>query len=902
MTGDRRGQTDEGRGEAVLGQLLPLRLAVVGATSSGKTTLINGLLGRRILPSDADELSAGLATFRPSRGGSELLVGEASGWNAGRHRLREDGDLERRLRSILFLAQHEGSQGTLEAPPRLEIRLPLSFCAHLLGLPEGYPIELIDAPGLRVQGDTKNIVDIIEALQGSLVVLVLDSSRTMNREELTEILELIQKHSELTRRGVGPLVVFNKIDRANTEDRATSAAQEEMRQLCSRALGREALVVPLAGLMFQRATELRGHLARWVTAAEEERELQALRSCLDASIQDVWGAIGKLTKPERPDRERLRAIEDAVENRELPPRVDLHWLADFLGETSGGTRLIRALREVAAQAQEAQTPDHHQALSQEVKQAMCHVAMMLGLMVGADGVVLQDELALASDLLDDFSLNFFGQSSPPATHIYLEKVARGECRDEVAPDGMLQAPARRWVFNALRSLMAVDREVHPDELQMLQGFSEWASAGRVTNSPDDKSIVRPSGEPHVARPELTVEARASTLQDLPVHPAMTVKVPAHLSSSNKKIWKIARSRLATKEQLEGVVNSLEREPEPRLSAMLLANPNTPIYLQERVRESLKIFRDRERAGALRRLIAGALMRLRKINPFFATLALFAEFQGGENEGVVSDGMVVFYSLPGRATRQHFDAVVFSGVLVAMLGHVVPRGSRYSRRWDLAVSVAVRGILEQQGTAPALTSLRLPDLELLPVEEIYKKIENYENLLVFVPDNEDVVTPEEEQRQSALETYWRQALAIAWQTTEPSRRPRLPGWLNALTETCQIEPALAEWLDPNIENPVLTKILTVHGEHQDFPRESSLRYALTVGLSLRVTSIEQALLAFRWLADRAAAEWLQLFVTNLLAHLEAKGLKGMFVVAVQQDARLRELVQETYALVMGGGRR
>lgn len=97
------------------------------------------------------------------------------------------------------------------------------------------------------------------------------------------------------------------------------------------------------------------------------------------------------------------------------------------------------------------------------------------------------------------------------------------------------------------------------------------------------------------------------------------------------------------------------------------------------------------------------------------------------------------------------------------------------------------------------------------------------------------------------------------------------------------------------------ILAGQGKGHNFPQEPSLRYALTVGLSLRVQSVEQALSAFRWLADRAAAEWLQLFVTNLLAHLEAKGLKGLFAVAVQQDAKLRALVQETLALAMGTGR-
>ena len=41
-----------------------LRLAFVGATSSGKSTLVNSLLGHYLLPMDTQEMSAGIVRIR----------------------------------------------------------------------------------------------------------------------------------------------------------------------------------------------------------------------------------------------------------------------------------------------------------------------------------------------------------------------------------------------------------------------------------------------------------------------------------------------------------------------------------------------------------------------------------------------------------------------------------------------------------------------------------------------------------------------------------------------------------------------------------------------------------------------------------------------------------------------
>jgi MoxR-like ATPase len=97
---------------------------------------------------------------------------------------------------------------------------------------------------------------------------------------------------------------------------------------------------------------------------------------------------------------------------------------------------------------------------------------------------------------------------------------------------------------------------------------------------------------------------------------------------------------------------------------------------------------------------------------------------------------------------------------------------------------------------------------------------------------------------------------------------------------------------------LDEILQGRGAKHPFPEEPSLRYALTVGLSLRSSSVEQGLAAFRWITEKAGAEWMQLFTSNLLVNLETRNLKGLFVQAVRQDEKLFGALRETLALAMG----
>ena len=97
-------------------------------------------------------------------------------------------------------------------------------------------------------------------------------------------------------------------------------------------------------------------------------------------------------------------------------------------------------------------------------------------------------------------------------------------------------------------------------------------------------------------------------------------------------------------------------------------------------------------------------------------------------------------------------------------------------------------------------------------------------------------------------------------------------------------------------PELVEILAGQS-NRPFPEEPSQRYALTMGLTLRGETLEQALNAFRYLVEVAPAEWVQLFVGDLFNRFRRRGMVGALAQMVQRDPRISQFVQEYKALVL-----
>jgi len=91
-------------------------------------------------------------------------------------------------------------------------------------------------------------------------------------------------------------------------------------------------------------------------------------------------------------------------------------------------------------------------------------------------------------------------------------------------------------------------------------------------------------------------------------------------------------------------------------------------------------------------------------------------------------------------------------------------------------------------------------------------------------------------------------------------------------------------------PDLERILHGAGEGVPFPAEPSTRYATVIGLTLRAADAEQGYYALTWLANIAAAEWVQLFATDIFRRMRAIGQMGAFAQRALADEKLQVFLQ------------
>jgi hypothetical protein len=89
-------------------------------------------------------------------------------------------------------------------------------------------------------------------------------------------------------------------------------------------------------------------------------------------------------------------------------------------------------------------------------------------------------------------------------------------------------------------------------------------------------------------------------------------------------------------------------------------------------------------------------------------------------------------------------------------------------------------------------------------------------------------------------------------------------------------------------PDIEGILRGEGKDIQFPTEPSERYALTIGLTVRATALQESYQAFQWIALKAGQEWIQLFATDLFRQAQKRNELGRLATLVQRDQQLQQM--------------
>ncbi len=208
-----------------------LRLAFIGATSSGKSTLVNALIGRAIVPTEAGEMSAGVVKiFDADRDDCELSIQAPSSstdevlpsdllWEGVEREATSDKDVYDRLQQIMFKYHKIKLDRSDIIAPDVEIKLRnmLTSEADGLALPSGVKLEIIDLPGIKEINDASNLNVVQNSLKRAVLVIVLNYEDASGGPLATLLAEVAQVINTF-RNANTVFFVLNKIDRWTTGD------------------------------------------------------------------------------------------------------------------------------------------------------------------------------------------------------------------------------------------------------------------------------------------------------------------------------------------------------------------------------------------------------------------------------------------------------------------------------------------------------------------------------------------------------------------------------------------------------------------------------------------------------------------------------------------------------------
>lgn len=196
------------------------RIATIGTTSAGKSTIVNALIGRRIAPIEAGEMSGGVLRLQHSEQ-PHLLIEKTpdAAWETGEWSGLSDQEFYDRIKNVMQQYHRARRQREYNAP-QITASLPLlpACIPNLLDLPTGIGIEIIDLPGLKSFQDRTNLTIIQQQVNKAFSLVALDYLQVddTHRQKLLQELKQVVEYSQS--RTDSMVFILNRVDQRGADD------------------------------------------------------------------------------------------------------------------------------------------------------------------------------------------------------------------------------------------------------------------------------------------------------------------------------------------------------------------------------------------------------------------------------------------------------------------------------------------------------------------------------------------------------------------------------------------------------------------------------------------------------------------------------------------------------------
>ncbi len=325
------------------------RIATIGTTSSGKSTIVNALIGRQIAPIEAQEMSAGILRVKHSEE-TKLVIHKTEGstWETGTWEGLSEQEIYSRVKYVMeaYHQERKKKRNNVEAMvPEVDVYCPIlpARDPSLLNLPKEVGIEIYDLPGLKSIQDRSNLRVIQEQVSKCFSIVSLDYTQVDDQHRASLLKELKNVVEYLGGQTDQIIFLLNRVDLRNQNDKPLKERIEELQCEIQDVLelSEQPYVVPLSAQMLFYAQ------CAWGASSFQSSDVDpgVRQWMLDSLFKDCAKLIKTSTTGDRILRSWLHNLEQDVEEGLDIKDEDAKKVLMYALDWSGGGILWNTLQE-----------------------------------------------------------------------------------------------------------------------------------------------------------------------------------------------------------------------------------------------------------------------------------------------------------------------------------------------------------------------------------------------------------------------------------------------------------------------------------------------------------------------------------------------------------------------------